>query len=65
MHVGLGVWIVALILSLNFQAAGSLEGVHSTFGDTLAKISVSYCDEISGGGLVVSSISNLSYDDLV
>ena len=41
LQVGLGVWIVALILSLNFQTAGSLEGVHSTFGETLAKISVS------------------------
>ena len=37
-QVGLGVWIVALILSLKFQTAGSLEGVHSTFGETLAKI---------------------------
>jgi putative ABC transport system permease protein len=65
LQVGLGVWIVALILSLNFQTAGSLEGVHSTFGETLAKISVSRTEEIPGGGQVVSSISNLRYDDLV
>jgi putative ABC transport system permease protein len=62
--MGLGVWIVAIILSLNFQATGTLEGVNQSLGDSLAKISVSQYEEFSDGGMMVSSTSNLRFSDL-
>ena len=39
LHVGLGVWIVATILSLNLQATEALHEADGILGDSLAKIS--------------------------
>lgn len=64
LQMGLGVWTVAIILSLNFQATGTLEAVNRTLGNSLAKISVSQHEEFPDGGMVVSSTSNLRYSDL-
>lgn len=64
LQMGLGVWIVAIILSLNLQATGSLAEVNRTLGSTLAKISLSQQEEIPGGGMMISSASNLRFSDL-
>lgn len=64
LQMGLGVWIVAIILSLNFQATGSLDAVNQTLGDSLAKISVSKEEQFPGGGVGISSTSNLRLSDL-
>ncbi|WP_461370815.1 hypothetical protein, partial [Candidatus Darwinibacter acetoxidans] len=38
LQVALGVWIVAIILSLNFQASGRIDDAKRTYGGSLAKI---------------------------
>ena len=57
LQMGLGVWIVAIILSLNLQATGSLAEVNRTLGSTLAKISLSQQEEIPGGGMMISPLA--------
>ncbi|HBG00573.1 MAG TPA: hypothetical protein DDW87_03235 [Firmicutes bacterium] len=64
LQMGMGVWIVALILSLNLQATGSLDSVNQTLGSTLAKISISQQEEMPGGGMMINSTSNLRLSDL-
>ncbi len=64
LQMGLGVWIVAIILSLNFQATGAFDGVQQTLGDSLAKVSVSQYEEFEDGGMMVSSTSNLRLSDI-
>ena len=64
LQMALGVWIVAIILSLNFQAGGSLDAINQTLGDSLAKISVSKEEQFAGGGVGISSTSNLRLSDL-
>lgn len=64
LQVALGVWIVAVILSLNFGASGSIDSANRAFGDSLAKISVSRYQEFDGEMLMVGSI-NLRYEDMV
>lgn len=64
LQMGLGVWIVAIILSLNLQATGTLDLVNRTLGDSLAKISVSQMEEYPGGGMMINSTSNLRFSDL-
>ncbi len=64
LQVALGVWIVAVILSLNFGASGSIDAANRAFGDSLAKISVSRYQEFDGEMLMVGSI-NLRYEDMV
>lgn len=63
LQLGLGVWIVAIILSLNFQANQSLALVNETLGDSLAKISISRVQE-SEYGRMVSSANRLRLSDL-
>jgi len=63
-QMGLGVWIVAIILSLNFQATGALGGVKQTLGDSLAKISVSQQEEFDDGTMMVRSASNMRLTDI-
>lgn len=65
LQVALGVWIVAVILSLNFGASGSIDSANRAFGDSLAKISVSRYQEFDGEMLMVGSTSNLRYEDMV
>ncbi len=65
LQVALGVWIVAVILSLNFGASGSIDAANRAFGDSLAKISVSRYQEFDGEMLMVGSTSNLRYEDMV
>lgn len=65
LQVALGVWIVAVILSLNFGASGSIDSANRAFGDSLAKISVSRYQEFDGKMLMVGSTSNLRYEDMV
>lgn len=65
LQVALGVWIVAVILSLNFGASGSIDSANRAFGDSLAKISVSRYQEFDGEMLMVGSTSNLRYYDMV
>lgn len=48
LQLALGVWIVAVILSLNLQATGRLDEVTAVFGDTLARIHVSKEETING-----------------
>lgn len=64
LQVGLGVWIVALILSLNLQAGGAVSQVNQTFGDSLARISVARVEEYPGGGPLMSTATNLRLSDL-
>ncbi|HBN97024.1 MAG TPA: hypothetical protein DDZ66_12050 [Firmicutes bacterium] len=63
LQMGLGVWIVAIILSLNFQASGSLDSINQVLGDSLAKISVSKEEQFEGG-VGISTTSNLRLSDL-
>lgn len=65
LQVALGVWIVAVILSLNFGASGSIDSANRAFGDSLAKISVSRYQEFDGEMLMVGSTINLRYEDMV
>lgn len=65
LQVALGVWIVAVILSLNFGASGSIDAANRAFGDSLAKISVSRYQEFDGEMLMVGSTINLRYEDMV
>ena len=64
LQMGLGVWIVAIILSLNFQATGALGGIRQTLGDSLAKVSVSQYEEFDDGAMMINSVSNLRVSDL-
>lgn len=64
LQMGLGVWIVAIILSLNLQATGTMDTLTETLGSTLAKISVAQYEEFEDGGMMVSSTSNLRFSDL-
>lgn len=64
LQMGLGVWIVAIILSLNLQATGSLSEGRQTLGDSLAKISVSQQEEFADGAMWFSSTNNLRHSDL-
>lgn len=64
LQVGLGVWIVALILSLNLQAGGAVSQVNQTFGDSLARISVARVEEYPDGGMLMATTSNLRLTDL-
>ena len=64
LQMGLGVWIVAIILSMNLQATKSLTQINQTLGDSLAKISVSKVEETEWGSRMVSSTSNLRSGDL-
>lgn len=64
LQMGLGVWIVAIIMSLNLQATGTLDVVNSTLGDALAKISVSQYEELPDGGMVTNITNNLQVSDL-
>ena len=61
LQMALGVWIVAVILSLNLQATGTMDSLTETLGSTLAKITVAQYEEFEGGG---SSASNLRFSDL-
>lgn len=63
-QVGLGVWIMAVILSLNFGASGRLDAVTQAFGNSLAKISVSNFQEFSGNRVMMGMVQNLRYGDL-
>jgi putative ABC transport system permease protein len=64
-QTGLGVWIVAIILSLNLQATGTLDLVNRSLGDSLAKVSVSQREESPDGSMIMTgSISNLRTSDL-
>lgn len=64
LQMGLGVWIVAIILSMNFQATKSLTQINQTLGDSLAKLSVSKVEETEWGGQMISGTSNLRVSDL-
>jgi putative ABC transport system permease protein len=64
LQVALGVWIVAIILSLNFQASGRIDDAKRTYGGSLAKIVVAQYEEIAGYRFMMSSASNLRYGDL-
>lgn len=64
LQLGLGVWIVAIILSLNLQASGTLNKVNQTLGDSLAKLSISQEKEMDGGGRMLQSSSNFRLGDL-
>ncbi|NMB02077.1 MAG: FtsX-like permease family protein [Firmicutes bacterium] len=64
LQVGLGVWIVAVILSLNLQATDNLDAINQTFGDSLARITISKEEEFPGGGVVMSSVSDFRVSDL-
>ncbi|MCK9525446.1 MAG: hypothetical protein M0R49_05915, partial [Limnochordia bacterium] len=58
-QTGLGVWIVAIILSLNLQATGTLDLVNRSLGDSLAKVSVSQREESPDGSMIMTGpISN-------
>ncbi|MDI9486147.1 MAG: hypothetical protein QM372_11830, partial [Bacillota bacterium] len=61
LQMALGVWIVAVILSLNLQATGTMDSLTETLGSTLAKITVAQYEEFEGGGMMVS---NLRFSDL-
>lgn len=65
LQMGLGVWIVAIILSLNLQASGNLSAINRNMGDSVAKISVSKRQEFADGSIAIGSTSNLQVGDLV
>lgn len=62
-QLGLGVWIVAVILSLNLQAAG-LGDSKQSLDQTLAKLTISKQEEIEGGGMMMAATSNFRLKDL-
>lgn len=64
LQMGLGVWVVAIILSLNFQATGTLEHVNQSLGSSLAKLSVSQEREMEGGGVWTAFTTNFRLSDL-
>ena len=64
LQVGLGVWIVAVILSLNFGATGRLDAVENAYGNSLAKLSVSRSEEFGGERMMVRTASAFRYEDL-
>lgn len=64
LQVGLGVWIVAIILSLNLGTSGGIAALHSTYGNSLAKITVSRFDDFEGQRVMVAATNNLRYEDL-
>lgn len=64
LQVGLGVWIVAVILSLNFGATGRLDAVENAYGNSLAKLSVSRSEEFGGERMMVLLPSAFRYEDL-
>ena len=64
LQMSLGVWIVAIILSLNFQTTGALNNVNQTLGSSLARLSVSQTHEMEGGLSWMSSTNNFRLSDL-
>ncbi|NLJ81148.1 MAG: FtsX-like permease family protein [Firmicutes bacterium] len=63
LQLALGVWIVALILSLNLQGREKFVSQQEAFGESLVKISISQSLE-QGDELIISTVSNLHGDDL-
>lgn len=63
LQLGLGVWVVAVLLSLNFQAADMAGGGQGQLSGSLAKLTVSEVMEMEGGGMV-SPTSNFRLEDL-
>jgi putative ABC transport system permease protein len=64
LQVALGVWIVAVILSLNFGFAGRLADINENFGKSLARINISKYGEYQGVRVMVDVTNNLRYGDL-
>jgi len=52
LQLGLGVWVVAVLLSLNFQAADMAGGGQGQLSGSLAKLTVSEVMEMEGGGIL-------------
>lgn len=61
--MGLGVWVVAVILSLNFQGLGALK-YQDGLADSLARISVEYFEVFDDGSMARGSTSNLREVDV-
>lgn len=64
LQMALGVWIAAIVLSLNFQTTSTVNQVQEAFGDSLAKVSISQYTEFADGGTMISSTNNLRFSDL-
>ena len=56
--MGLGVWVVAIILSLNFQGLGALKH-QDALKDSLARISIASFGEFEDGSMAAGTTNNL------
>lgn len=58
LQMGLGVWVVAIILSLNFQGLGALKH-QDALKDSLARISIASFGEFEDGSMAAGTTNNL------